>query len=213
MVYSSLIPTPPTCCCFILPSHQCSISLLPAFPLTHRTAPGWPPDTQQSRAGPRLLLAGAARPLHRHRVHPAACTSRGPGGGWCLQGWHCMGTMAPSLPCPSPGAGWTHVHPLLAWYPGPEATGHSWVTLSTGTLPPGHPLTALASHCWQRNWQPLPSYLCSPWKEEQGLERFPKCPQLSPRHGGTEIQIRVCCNLNLGKCPAIHSVRRKGKAP
>lgn len=84
MVSTSLVPTPPTCCALALPSHQrrAQHPPPPAFTLTHRTAPGWPPDAQQSRGGPRTLLARPVQPWHS--VCPAACTSRG----------LCAGTMA-----------------------------------------------------------------------------------------------------------------------
>lgn len=212
VVYSSLVPTPPTCSRFALPSSQRSPQHppAPALTLTHRTAPGWPPDAQQSTGGARSLLAGAARPWHSCCV-PAGSLDQAVPAGLALHGDN------GSLLCPAqvPRLG-GHMCALLACCPGPEAARNSWVTLSTGTLPQGSLLwvrRALASHCWHRNWQPLPSHPCSPWAEEQGLAGFPKCPQLSPRHGETEIQTHVCCNLNLGKCPAIHSVRRKGKAP
>lgn len=204
-----------------LPSYHTSavlsIPLLPAFTLTHRTAPGWPPDPQQSRAGPRLLLAGAVRPWHNHSVPLGKPVPAGASAAGGARGADTVrGQWLSSLPCRSPEAGRAHVHSILACYPGSEAGRDSWVTLSTEHFPQSTLLQvsrALASHCWQRNWQPLPSHLCSPWAEEQGLERFPKCFQLSPRHCETEIQIHVSCNLNLGKCPAIRSVRRKGKAP
>ena len=67
-------------------------------------------------------------------------------------------------------------------------------------------------HRWQRNRQPLPSRLRSPQAEAQGLARFPMCPLLSHGHGEAEIRIHVCRNLHLGKCPAIHRLRRKGRA-
>lgn len=66
MVSTSLVPTPPTCCALALPSHQrrAQHPPPPAFTLTHRTAPGWPPDAQQSRGGPRTLLARPVQPWH-----------------------------------------------------------------------------------------------------------------------------------------------------
>lgn len=118
-----------------------SIPLLPAFTLTHRTAPGWPPDAQQSRGGPRSLLAGAVRPWHGRRVAPGSWQQPGLGGGRRRGAGTARGQWLASLPCRSPGARWAHVHSLLACCSGPEAARDSWVTLSTGTLSPGHPVT------------------------------------------------------------------------
>lgn len=129
-----------------LPSYHTSavlsIALLPTFTLTHPTAPGWPPDPQQSRAGPRLLLAGAVRPWHNRSVPPGEPVPAGASAAGGARGADTVrGQWLASLPCQSAEAGRAHVHSILACYPGSEAGRDSWVTLSTGTLPPGHPLT------------------------------------------------------------------------
>lgn len=51
-----------------------------------------------------------------------------------------QGQWLTSLPCCSPEAGRAQVLSFLACCPGPEAAWDSWVTLSTGTFPPGHPV-------------------------------------------------------------------------
>lgn len=195
MVYTSLIPTPPTCCCFTFPSHQCSISLLPAFPLTHRTAPGWPPDTQQSRAGPRLLLAGAARPLHRHRVHPAACTSRGPGGGWCLQGWHCMGTMA-RFSALFKSRGWVDAcAPTLSLVPRARGywgqLGHSQHRNIQGILLlPWHPIAG------RETGSPFPPTSVPPGKRNRPWKGFQSAPSFLPDTVGQKSRY-VCAVISI----------------
>lgn len=146
MVYTSLVRTPLTCCCFALPSHQRSSQHPPPSRLS-------PDSPDSSGLASRHTAKQSRTPVTAGRSSPAIaqppCPSRqpvpagAPAVGGARGGDTARGQWLASLPCPSPEAGWAHVHPLLACCPGSEATLNSWVTLSAGTLPPGHPPTAV----------------------------------------------------------------------
>lgn len=202
-----------------------SIPGRPACAPTHRRAPGWPPAPRPGTGVLELPLAPAAQPWCSRCGSAVAARQPPAARPWqrLVPAWPCAGTMARFSALPQRRGRAGACVPTLCLLPRTRGCSaqlghpqHSDTSRGEGRVLKGS-LWRVTGHCALASLllaeKPSAPSILPLFLPGRGTGLGPlSCSLLSHGHGEAEIWIHVCRNLHLGKRPAIHHLRRKGRA-